>query len=252
MPTAIGGVSESNDASLALKPSGRNNMTHSITKLTSLFTLLVLTAATTQANADEYRHIDRLAVKIQNTSRQLLRETIHYRHTAEYRHMVADANELYRAAKHIHDVTHFEGNLTHLQIDLNKLDRSFHHVEEVFDRVEHDAAYGNGHVHGNTAHVKRLLKTIEDNIHHIQEDVASLRRRPIVTTPIYRPVYNPAPRSPYGGYGGYGHGRNSGHGYGNGRSSGHGYGGYGSNSRYGGSGFGFSIGGGSSRISFNF
>lgn len=214
-------------------------MTHQITKLASLIIMIAVTAVTSNANADEYAHIDRLAVKIRNSARRITKETIHYRHTPEYRHLVADSNTLYRLATHIHDVTHFEGNLTHLANDLDQLDRTFHHLERVFDRVEHAAAFGNGHVHGRTAHVKRLLNSIEDNIHHIREDVEILRRRLIIVKP-------PCARVPYGGCG-YGGQRNSGYrGYGNNgydRTGSPGHGGYG---------FGFSIGGGNSRIQFQF
>jgi uncharacterized membrane protein YgcG len=216
-------------------------MTHSIKTITSLFTLLVMSAFTTQVNADEYHHIDQLAVKIQRTAKRLLRETVHYRHTAEYGHMVADANEIYRLATHVHKVTHFEGNLNHLQNDVDELDRQFHHLNGVFDRIEHNAAYGSGHVHGNTAHVKRLLDSIEDSIHHMTDDLQEIRKRTIVARPVYtRPVLRPV----YGGVGAHG---SSGYGHG-GRS----YGGYGGGHGSHNSGFGFSFGGGSSRINIRF
>lgn len=216
-------------------------MTHSIKTFASLFTLLVMSAFTTQVHADEYHHIDRLAVKIQRTTQRLQRETVHYRHTPEYRHLVADTNELFRIATHVHEVTHFEGNLTHLQNDVDKLDRQFHHLEGVFDRIEHNAAYGSGHVHGNTAHVKRLLDLIENSIHHMVNDLEEIRKRTIVA----RPVCTLTPRNPvYRGAGVYG---SSGYGHG-GRS----YGGYGGGQGSHNSGFGFSFGGGSSRINIRF
>lgn len=221
-------------------------MALSIKTITSLFTLLVMSAFAAQGNADEYRHIDQLAVKIQRTAKRLVKETVHYRHTREYRHLVADTNEIYRLASHIHEVTHFEGNLTHLQNDMNGLDRQFHHLEGVFDRIEHNAAYGSGHVHGNTAHVKRLLNSIEESIHHMTIDLQEIRNRTIVARPVYiqpvlRPVYG-------GGYGGHG---SSGYGYG-GSHHGNGHGGYGGGHGSHGSGFSFSIGGGSSRFNIRF
>ena len=247
-------------------------MTRPITKLVTIFSLAIVTLFASQAKADEYDHIDRYAVKIQNKARVLLNETVHYRHTAQYGHLVASTNELYRLATHIHDVTHFEGNLAHLRSDLRELDREFHALEGLFDRIEHSAAYGRGHIHGNTAHVKRLLNSIEDSIHHIQDDVDSLIRRVtcdravVVTRPVYapsRPVYVPTrpvyvPTRPavnidfnrhghggihgrqYGGRGNdFGHGRGNDFGHGRGHSS------YGN-------GIGFSIGGGSSQIQFRF
>ena len=96
-------------------------------------------------------------------------------------------------------MTHFEGRLAHLESDLRELDRKFHHLESVFDRVEHNARFsGGGHIHGNTAHVKRLLESIEDSIHHMRSDVADLRRRTSFhrdedcyhhTRPVYRNYY---------------------------------------------------------------
>ena len=212
-------------------------MTQSISTFASVFTLLVISAFTVQVNADEYHHIDQLAVRIQRTAQRLLRETVHYRHTPQHRHLVADTNEMFRLATHVHEVTHFEGNLTHLQNDVDKLDRQFHHLEGVFDRIEHNAAYGGGHVHGNTAHVRRLLDSMEDSIHHMSIDLQEIRNRTVVT----RPVCTLTPRKPvYGGIKG-GHG-----------SSGYGHGGYGRGYGSHDSGFGFSFGGGSSRISFRF
>lgn len=217
-------------------------MTHQFTKLACLIAMTAVSAFATHANADEYSHIDRLAVKIRNNARRITRETVHYRHTREYAHMVSDANELYRLADHIHDVTHFEGNLRHLIMDLDQLDRMFHHLEGLFDQVEHNAAYGDGHVHGNTAHVKRLLNLIENDIHHMREDVNILRRRPVIIPPpacqtIYN--HNRPIRLPYNGYGGRGHG-------------GHGHGVHGGSHGRTAAGFGISIGRGNSRIQFNF
>jgi hypothetical protein len=228
-------------------------MTLSTKNLTSIFTLLVITAFTAQVNADEYHHIDQLARKIQRQTKQLKNEVRHYRHTPEYDHLVHDTNEIYRLASHIHDVTHFEGNLVHLEADLRDLDREFHHLERAFDRVEHNAAYGYGRVSGNTKHVKRLLESIEDSIHHISLDVQTLRTpvvvsrpvytrpvytRPVYTSPVYRPVYTEpscnrsANRPPSRGHGSRGHGHQD---------------------RYGSrGGSGFAIGGGSSKIHFRF
>ena len=193
-----------------------------------LIASLVWGMGSSPANADEFRHLDQLAVKIQRTSKRLIGEMKHYRHTSEYGHLIADSQEIYRLATHIHDVTHFEGRLTHLESDLRELDRKFHHLESVFERVEHDARFGaGGHVHGNTAHVKRLIDSIEDSIHHMRADIIEIRRRMsfhrdddcyLNTRPVYRTHYG-------GSYG------NRGNLYG---------------------GVGFTIGGGSSRIYIGF
>lgn len=241
-------------------------MTSFFTKLTSCCTLLVATSLfSASVRADECEHIDELAVKIQVKTRLLIRETVHYRHTASYQQLVAETNNLYRLASHIHDVTHFSGNLRHLEQDLLELDASFHQLEALFDATELNSVYGDRRIRGNTAHVKELLDAIEDCIHHIQVDVATLRSqsrrrtgyRPQYPGPVYNPIiytrpvvpvvpvaptYCPSARPPVV----HGHGGNR-HGQGNG----HGRGGNGNHGRSGSS-IGFSIGGGSSRINIRF
>ena len=182
-----------------------------IKKLTfSFFAMLIAVSAyASQANADVCKHIDEMAVLIQRQTRALQRETVHYRYTPQYRKLVVCVNELQRLATHIHEVTHFEGNLDHLKVDLRELDREFHQIENLFDRAEVEAARGCSRIRGNTAHVKRLLNAIENAIHHIQDDVDALIRRQVVrqrpvyvpTRPVYvptRPVYVPT-RPPYSG-----------------------------------------------------
>ena len=59
---------------------------------------LVWGMGSSQASADEFRHIDQLAVKIQRTTKRLINEVRHYRHTSEYRHLLSDSQEIYRLA----------------------------------------------------------------------------------------------------------------------------------------------------------
>ena len=153
----------------------------------------------TEVSADEFRHIDQLAVKIQRTTKRLISEVRHYRDTPAYGDLLADSREIYRLATHIHDLSHFHGRLAHMESDLRELDRKFHHLESVFDRVEHDAEfYGDGRIRGNTAHVKRLLNSIADSIHQMRSDIADIRRRMSLgrgddfchgPRPVYRPSY---------------------------------------------------------------
>ena len=227
-------------------------MIRSTFKLTTIFTVAIVTLFASQANADIYDRIDRYAVKIQKKTKSLLGETIHYRHTPQYRQLVQCTQELSRLAAHIHDVTHFEGNLLHLRADLKALDAEFCLLEGFFDKIEYAASRGYGHVKGNTAHVKSLLNSIERNIHHISDDVEKLvaakvaYRKPVVVKKqvvVKKPVVVTKPVYPV---------RQSGisinigsknRGYGQSRSRGRGYGG---------GGFGISIGGGSSKIVFGF
>jgi hypothetical protein len=158
---------------------------------------LLVTLCSTSAFADTYRHIDELALDIQRQSRLLMRESSHYRHTPEYRHLLSDTRDIYKLAAHMHEVAHQHGSLAHLESDLRELDSEFHHLESVFDRVERESSHGHGHVHGYTGHVKELLKSIEADIHHLQEDVRSLRThfhdRPVVS--VSRPPVYVAPQS---------------------------------------------------------
>lgn len=223
-------------------------MTRSITKLASIFSVTIVALFASQAQADVYDRIDRYAVKIQKKTQSLLKETIHYRHTPQYGQLVQCTQELSRLATHIHDVTHFEGNLLRLRADLRALDAEFYLLQGLFDRIEYSASRGYGRVKGNTAHVKSLLKSIEKNIHNISECVETLvtpkvvYKKPVVHP---KPVIVPQPVYPVQQSGisinisgkgkSYGHSRSRGYGHGNR-----------------GGGFGISIGGGSSKIVFGF
>jgi len=255
-----------------------------ISKLVSIFTLAIIGLVSAQANADYYDHIDRSALEIRSKTRLLLSETVHYRHTPQYSQLVACTNELNRLATHIHDVTHFEGNLLRLKTDLRDLEYEFCQLEDLFDEVEIRAARGYGQIKGRTAHVKELLNAIEDCIDLIQVDVYELTRlalraevRPVVVTrtvavarpsypapsvcapprPVVKttPVFVPTPRpsvsitlntrsSANRGFDYWGKAPTRIKGYGNGKAKG---GGYGVNRNS-----GFSIGGGSSQIRIRF
>lgn len=166
-------------------------MNHRITKLISVFTIAIVTMVASQAKADIYDHIDLYALKIQLKTRMLLNETVHYRHTPEYGKLVACTNQLSKTAKHIHDVSHFEGNLIHLREDLQILDQEFHALEGLFDQIERRASYGRRHILGNTAHVKELLDCIENSIHNIQDDVDELLEATACPNSVSRPAYTP-------------------------------------------------------------
>lgn len=189
--------------------------THSIALMSAL--LVSMLASTTQA--DTYQHVESMARKVMRKSRALANTAHHYRHTAEYLHLIEDTQQMVATAEHIVHWADMRGELNHLVADINELDRLYHHTERVFNRIEAAAARGHGHVHGNTAYVRRLLDDIEDCIHHLQEDAQILRasvygRHGGCRVPYDRPVYDPpiitpAPRcgtgggyySPYGGRG---------------------------------------------------
>ncbi len=156
-------------------------MTRPISRIIALTTCLLMGIIAAQALADDYNHINSLARRIHSKAKVLLNETKHYRSTPSYVHMVRDVAELDQLACHLRDVAKNEGDLDHLASDIAEMDVLFHHIEELFDTTELCArTYGRGFIKGHTAHVKRLLDSIEDSIHHIGEDIAHLR----ATTPL--------------------------------------------------------------------
>jgi len=173
-------------------------MTITRTLIATIVTLTGLAVSTGNATAASYRHIDSLARKMMRQSRQLKSEfAFHYRHVSEYRHLIHDANELYRIADHVHDVAHHSGNPYHLRNDLAKLDRLFHHVEGLVHRIEFRARRGrNGHIHGSTNHVDHLIANLEDTLHHLQADVEEMV--------AYRPHRHHGRTVYYGGHRGRG------------------------------------------------
>ena len=139
-----------------------------------LATLALATLAFTalSANADTHEHIDTLAVKMQSQSRELIKEFArHYRHKPGYAHLHSDGVQLYRAAAHIHLIAHQHGSIHHLQSDLRKADRLFHHLEGVLKQT--DQSFG-GHTHGAAYHVFELMHELEDTLHHLKSDIESL------------------------------------------------------------------------------
>ncbi len=225
------------------------NLRHFAATITAALSITFAGGFTSTASADVYNHLDRVALRILKKSERLVKETEHYRNTPQYRHLLSDAREMCKLATHIHEVTHFEGNLRQLQRDVYQLDQVFHHVEGLFDQIERQAAYGIGHIRGNTRHVKNLLNQIEREIDCLHDDIAKIRRTNAFAAPVYQ-AYRP---SPYG----YGFSLNDASRYHRGSGSGcssnrsrHGY------DRYGVAPYhtarGLSIGGGSSRIWIGF
>ena len=156
---------------------------------------LALAVLAGSANAADYRHLDRIALRITKNTEALFREfRYHYRHTSEYRHLISDARELRSHALHIHDVAHHRGSLCHLARDVRDMDRLFHHLENVVERVERSShcEYHSGHIHGNTSHVARLMHAIEDDLHHLGEDVEGVAIAARYSPPI-RTYRAPAP-----------------------------------------------------------
>ena len=250
-------------------------MTRPIPRIIAFVVCMLIGIVAAQAFADQYNHINSLARKIHNKSEALLKETKHYRSTPNYVHMVRNVAELDQLACHLRDAAKNEGDLDLLAYDIAQIDAKFHHVEALFDQTELCAVtYGRGFIKGHTAHVKRLLNNIEDAIHHIGDDIEHLRAAtPVISHPAALPYngYGSRPivtkvetyqipnqtnyRAPYDGgfYEGSSYGNQSGRGD-HGQLDHHSKNRHASEGYYGGGqgGFGFSIGGGSTRITFRF
>ncbi len=178
--------------------------------ITSCSTIAVMFAGfgmVNSASAYDQHHLNQLARKIERQATQLITETVHYRHSAHYHEMIVETVKLRTAAIHVRAKTYCTRTFGELERELASLDHCFHEIEDFFDHVEDDAAFGRGHVHGNTAHVRVLLDRMEDTIHHMQDDVRALRRelyghsRVIVSPRTVYKIPSPVYRSPYSGHG---------------------------------------------------
>lgn len=228
------------------------------TSIKSILAFALLVGVASQANADIWGHIDRQANDIERATKLLRKEVDHYRHTRYFGQLIGATARLKGQAIHVHNIADHSQCPKALKIAVRELDRAFHDAENLFDRAEQSAAFGDGCVKGHTAHVKQLLNRIEDCIHNLQDDLNRLTRARSARhrVDVYRPpvnVYRPPVTRPA-------YNINRGHRDGLYRPA---YGGRnldvftydvdrgcGRTAR--GSGFGISIGGGSSRITFNF
>ncbi len=152
------------------------------------FTAALLSAAlgfSSAASANHHDHIDRVALRVQKRAQQLLEETRHYRRAPGYHQLVRQTRLVRDTAIHIHDVTHFEGNVPHLRHDVALIDRSFHQLEGLFCHIEEEIECGRCHVDVNTNRFRRRMKQLEREIHHLADGLAKICAAPHAA---YRPV----------------------------------------------------------------
>ena len=143
----------------------------------TLLTITTLGTLAAQVEAVSYRHLDELALSMQQQSRALASEFAeHYRHSPVYKHLRSDANSLARLAAHVHELAHRSGSVYHLKRDLDRIDSSFHHLESVVAQLESLASIGIGHMHGDLSHILSAMHSMESTIHHMRDDVKSLTR----------------------------------------------------------------------------
>ena len=175
-----------------------------IQQLTVLTTFLILGLVSANAfgqHADchvQYQHIESLADEIEDATKALRKESVHYKHTDSYREITKSTRKLSSQARKVRRLVRREADIHDVEVEVSELDEMFHRVNNLFDRAEITAAHGYGHVHGNTAHVKRSLICIENAIHHMADDIATIRQlqNAIVVTqrvPYSPPHLRPAP-----------------------------------------------------------
>lgn len=230
------------------------------TSIKSILAIALLVGVASQANADIWNHVGQQAVDIQRATKTLRAQVDHYRGGPGYGQLLGYTARLKAHATAVRNISLHSHSTSALRVEVRLLEQVFHETENTFDQAERDAAYGRGRVRGNTAHVKQLLIGIGDCIAYLRNDIEQLARletrsyRKPYTAPqtVRRPVYNIPSRSVYGSPYGNRSYKVKGNGYGYGKSHSRGYDrGY-SGKPNGGSNFGISIGGGSSRISFRF
>jgi len=234
------------------------------TSIKTILAFALLVGVATQANADIWNHVDRQAADIKCATSSLRKEVDHYRGTRYYGQLIGATARLKGQSIVVASIAAHSHCPKALKNAVRELDRAFHDAEFLFDSVEHDASYGDGHIRGNTAHVKRQLNRIGDCIDNLRDDLRQLTRpQRSINHNAYRPANTrPSPTSydrHRGGHNVYSRPVATRPAYEN--SYGNGYRGYDVNRRAydrgyqssrGSSGIGFSIGGGSSRITFRF
>lgn len=147
--------------------------------------LCIVGLSTATANAEDLRHIDELAIATRGNAANVANELRYYfRGSRHYKHLYRDAYDTYALADHVHEVVH-TGDASHLREDLAKLDKLFHHLEEMIAKLNADYGFdplhddfGHDHFHGSYYHgsyhlvrLNKYMKSMSVNLHHLQEDV---------------------------------------------------------------------------------
>ena len=135
----------------------------------------VISFTASVSSAGTYDHFDSIAKDLERQANLFVRETRHFRHTPQYRHLLHDALQLARTARHAHVTAHIGCNLAHLEKDVQLLDSTLHHVADLVRDIERHSRHGYGHTHGDTRHVHQLLRLMVADVHHLLADLRSFR-----------------------------------------------------------------------------
>ena len=140
---------------------------------------------TSTVSASNYDRVDRIAVRIQKRSQDLIKETAQYRYTPVYGQLVQESRLLRDTAIHIHDVTHFEGNLFQLKRDITQIDQTFCNLDLLLKSIEIEAGRRHSRIDVNTRRARNLLNQIEREIHNLSDELIKISKL----------AYKPRPQS---------------------------------------------------------
>ena len=133
---------------------------------------MAIFGAANVAQAQSHEHIHRLAVKLQRQTAEMHAEVhAHFRATPDYVHLDRDVAEMQRLARHIHEVAHRGGSVAHLRADVEQLDRQFHHIEGVINRLAATRQIGPR----TLSHFRGVMGDVSDTLHHLRSDLARMR-----------------------------------------------------------------------------
>lgn len=136
-----------------------------------------LFASATSVVAASDVHIDDVALRLERRAKEMVRELrYNYRHAPHYGHLISDARDIARSARHIHDVAHDGGRLRHLRADLRELDEKVHHLRDVLRDVQQDVRNGHGHIDGDPRRARRMYRRLQETAHHLQADIRTAIR----------------------------------------------------------------------------
>lgn len=184
-------------------------------KTFAVATTLIAAFATTTgaARADDFHHghhafsyhyVDELANAVMQRAgalAEVARRNSSYGFA--YKHLYNDTYEMYGLAAHIHELAHHHGSILHIRKDVEKLDKLFHHIEDLIAGLRPYGAsfHHGGHSHGIHIHIHRggpsrtqlrRMRLMADDLGHTLHKLRDVLR--YATAPA--PVVVPAPAGP--------------------------------------------------------
>ena len=182
----------------------------SILTTTVLMTSISMFSGTAQAG----HSVEELAYTLRNQAAQACREIRHnYWNSPQSQHLYKDVYEVYRQSNHIYKAFHRGETLRHLHHDLEELDDSLHHAEELAKKMKrHESRHSRssrlyydshggfgirlGHGRGFSSHNRRHLRRLEDILEEMQDTLHDLTEEVEEILPKKRFIAPPVPVSP--------------------------------------------------------